>query len=98
MPIDKNVYVVRGSEDGILGVYTNKKLAYENAVSYLTQNDKASDLTITKIKKDKDGQYTSKKIPATYQNVINVFKTNIHCSIDSSDDASVSIDEFILNK
>jgi hypothetical protein len=32
----KVVYVVRGSEDGILGVYGNKKMAYEEAVRYAT--------------------------------------------------------------
>ena len=31
----KIVFVVRGSEDGILGVYGNKKGAYEQAVWYV---------------------------------------------------------------
>ena len=32
----KIVYVVIGSEDGILGAYGNKKMAYEEAVRYAT--------------------------------------------------------------
>ena len=31
----KTVFVVSGSEDGLQGVYTNKKLAWESAMSYL---------------------------------------------------------------
>lgn len=34
----KKVYVVFGSEDGDLGVYTNMKLAYEASLNYLCQN------------------------------------------------------------
>ena len=34
----KNVFIVTGSEDGILGVFTNKKLAYEKAHDYVEQN------------------------------------------------------------
>ena len=30
----KNVYVCYGNHDGLIGVYTNKKLAYERAVIY----------------------------------------------------------------
>jgi hypothetical protein len=30
----KKVYLVRGSEDGVLGIYTNIKRAYEVAGSY----------------------------------------------------------------
>lgn len=31
----KKVYIVTGSEDGIIGVYSNKKLALQNALNYL---------------------------------------------------------------
>lgn len=34
----KKVYVVNGSEDGNLGVYSNKKLAYACAATYTEMN------------------------------------------------------------
>ena len=39
MKRNKIVYVVMGSEDGILGVYGNKKGAYEEAVRYINQTE-----------------------------------------------------------
>ena len=35
----KIVYVVSGSEDGILGVFGNKKSAYAEGLKYLKHND-----------------------------------------------------------
>jgi hypothetical protein len=35
----KIVYVVTGSEDGILGVYGNKKGAYNEALNYVNQDN-----------------------------------------------------------
>tara|TARA_R110000824_G_scaffold133834_1_gene296684 strand:- start:481 stop:771 length:291 start_codon:yes stop_codon:yes gene_type:complete len=37
--MSKIVYVVTGSEDGILGVYGNKKGAYNKALWYVHQDD-----------------------------------------------------------
>ena len=37
--MDKIVYVVTGSEDGILGVYGNKKGAYNCGLRYVHQSD-----------------------------------------------------------
>ena len=37
MKRNKVVYVVMGSEDGILGVYGNKKGAYKEALNYINQ-------------------------------------------------------------
>jgi len=53
--MSKIVYVVKGSEDGILGVFSNKKAAWETAVNYVEQIDKIEDKS--KIKKEfyKDG-------------------------------------------
>ena len=39
MKRNKIVYVVMGSEDGILGVYGNKKGAYEEALRYINQTE-----------------------------------------------------------
>jgi len=36
---DKKMYVVRGSEDGNLGVFSNKKLAFECAMNYMNNYD-----------------------------------------------------------
>ena len=36
MSIGKKVYTLRGSEDGIIGAYSNAKLALESAVNYAT--------------------------------------------------------------
>ena len=40
----KSVYIVKSNHDGILGIFTNKKLAYNEAIDYL----KGSDSTIEK--------------------------------------------------
>ena len=37
--MNKMTYVVSTSEDGILGAYTNKKLAYEKALSTIAHHD-----------------------------------------------------------
>ena len=34
--MEKKAYVVNGSEDGVLGVFTNYKRAYEKAISYVS--------------------------------------------------------------
>ena len=44
MKRNKIVYVVMGSEDGILGVYGNKKGAYKEALRYVNQCDKIRNL------------------------------------------------------
>lgn len=33
------IYVVRGSEDGIIGTYSNKKKAFEASLRYVGKND-----------------------------------------------------------
>lgn len=35
----KTVYILRSNHDGILGVFTNKKLAYNEAIDYLKNSD-----------------------------------------------------------
>ena len=32
--MDKLVYLVRGSEDGVLGIYTSKRKAFDAAIEY----------------------------------------------------------------
>ena len=36
---DRKVYTVFGSEDGMLGVYTNVKLAYDKCLEYLSNEE-----------------------------------------------------------
>lgn len=43
---DKLVYLVKGSEDGPLGIFTNKKLAYEKAVWYLLLGEECQESDI----------------------------------------------------
>lgn len=38
----KTVYILRSSHDGILGVFTNKKLAYNEALEYVKNTDSDS--------------------------------------------------------
>ena len=35
----KTIYILRSNHDGILGVFTNKKLAYNDALDYLKHSD-----------------------------------------------------------
>lgn len=35
----KNVYVCMGNHDGVIGVYSNKKLAYDRAKQYVKNPD-----------------------------------------------------------
>ena len=38
----KKVYLVHGSEDGTLGIYSNIKLAYAEAANYVNSGDEAT--------------------------------------------------------
>lgn len=51
----KKVYVVRGSEDGNLGVYSNFKRAYAEALSYSCNGDVSkANLTYSQALKNKN--------------------------------------------
>lgn len=51
----KKVFTVHGSEDGMQGVFTNKKLAYASAVAY-TNNNGGPVLSYSQVCKEfKDG-------------------------------------------
>ena len=56
--LNKIVYVVTGSEDGILGAYGNKKGAYKEALRYVNQCDKIRNLiSYAKVCKELKGVY-----------------------------------------
>ena len=63
----KIVYILRSSEDGILGVFTNKKLAYNDALDYL----KNSNSTI-----EKSYSQVCKRFKGTIMNSIYVVADN----------------------
>lgn len=56
----RKMYTVRGSEDGILGVYSNVKNAYKKALNYV-----GDDACIEKYTKG-----DIKRVPATYSRVL----------------------------
>jgi len=45
----KLVYIVRSNHDGILGVFTNKKLAYNEAIDYLKNSDSTIEKSYSQI-------------------------------------------------
>lgn len=44
MKTNKIIFIVKGSEDGILGVYTNKKLAWNKSLEYIKGKGKPVDM------------------------------------------------------
>lgn len=87
----KTVYVVRGSEDGTLGVYTNIKKAYEMACKYL--HEFSDQMTVSVWNKDKTGLVDRK---GSYSNVTKDMKQNSSVFIYANW-LTVEISEFILN-
>ena len=56
--INKIVYVVTGSEDGILGVFGNKKGAYKEALGYVKQGEEDRKvISYAKVCKELKGLY-----------------------------------------
>jgi hypothetical protein len=51
----KKIFIVRGSEDGNLGVYSNVKLAYERSCDYLDQCEEQPSLTYNQVCKEVKG-------------------------------------------
>ena len=79
--MSKIVYVVKGSEDGILGVFSNKKAAWETAVNYVEQIDKIEDKS--KIKKEfyKDGYANVYGIDSNgYSNSAEIINPYFNCA------------------
>ena len=56
--MDKKIYIVNGSEDGRLGVYSNLKKAYEKAIQYGSWKDNRNLKSYVKVCKEfKDNDY-----------------------------------------
>ena len=64
--MEKSIYIVRGSEDGFLGAYSNKKSAYEKAKQYMENSytfEKGDKLDVTYSKLCSQlKKYTSKEV------------------------------------
>ena len=79
----KRMYIVRGSEDGNLGVYSNVKNAYERAITY--------------IKIDEERIVTLKDKPVTYAKVVKALKS-FGCMLENNTDSTyVDIEVHWLN-
>jgi len=56
--MDKKIYIVNGSEDGRLGVYSNLKKAYGKAIKYMEHNENTKIKSYAKVCKEfKDNAY-----------------------------------------
>jgi hypothetical protein len=55
----KKVYIVWGNQDGNLGVFTNKKLAYEKCVEYMSYDKDTKLFTYSKFCKNLNRGYSS---------------------------------------
>lgn len=82
--MDKKMFVVFGSEDGTIGVYSNMKLAYQKSLSYLLQNADVDDIHID-----------DKKL--SYQNAVKQLSKYGLVEIVTRDRTQATITRFWLN-
>lgn len=59
--MNKKIYIVRGSEDGVIGAYSNKKKAFESSLRYVGVNGAELDVL-------RKGECVS--IPASYSSYV----------------------------
>ena len=90
----KIMYVVRGQHDGTIGVYSNRKLAYNVAIDYL-RNYNTSELTVFAFNPETN---TFKDVIASYSNVCKKLRNMLNTSITTKDySSSAEIQPFYLN-
>lgn len=63
----KLVYIVRSNHDGILGIFTNKKLAYNDALDYLNGSDSTIEKSYSQVCAEFKNTYR-KDIEVVYNN------------------------------
>ena len=63
----KLVYIVRSNHDGILGVFTNKKLAYNDALDYLKDTSSTIEKSYSQVCAEFKNTYR-KDIEVVYNN------------------------------
>lgn len=92
----KKVYTIHGSEEGLIGIYTNKKKAYENAMKYLYECENPK----IPFYEGEISVANRKNLDATYSNLCKVMKGRYRASIETGIHGygtSVEITERILN-
>ena len=96
----KKLFVVRGSEDGNLGVFSNVKLAYARALAYFEGGGVAAD-QLTMWFQDPHRQTVSHSRVGSYDNVCRKLSGIGLATIESAvpgNRMSVEIEEFYLNQ
>jgi len=63
----KLVYIVRSNHDGILGIFTNKKLAYNEALDYLKNSNSTIEKSYSQVCSEFKNTYR-KDIEVVYNN------------------------------
>lgn len=84
----RKMYTVRGSHDGILGVYSNKKKAWEAVKNYLKEYD---NLTCTHSE-------TYKSIKGNYSNFCKHFSFMMEIGVENNYDTYCDVQLFELNR
>jgi hypothetical protein len=96
----KIAYIVRGSEDGNIGVYSTKERARKRAVEYVEQSGGENARTMVTRKSWKDGDdFTNKYhyVVANQSNVSKELDKTMHVSIDAND-VEADIEAFYVNQ
>ena len=92
--MNKKIYVVRGSEDGNLGAYSNVKRAHAKALEYLNQNGPVD----AKVFFTTSDPQHLREAAATYANVAKKLSDIGYTDIEGESRTSVSIELFYLNQ
>ncbi len=81
---ESKLYLVKGSEDGNLGIYSNLKKAYETSLFYFNDNERDQEILI-------DFE------PTSYELFREKMIKKCHCEIGIIGGSSVNIELFYLN-
>ena len=94
--MNKKIYVVRGSEDGNLGAYSNAKRAHARALDYLNQNGEVK--TVVSFIAKNGNTPSLRTMPANYRNVCIKLADAGSCEIEIlGDRVTAQIELFYLN-
>lgn len=84
----KRVYVIRTSDDGTIGVYTNKKLVWDKLIELMNISGDKWTLFIS----------TNSQPTPNYSNISKELKECRFATLYSSDRSSIDIEEFTVNR
>ena len=79
---NKKDYTVHGSHDGVIGVYSNIKKAYEKAIDYIENEEAVTTLVID----NPDGTYYFSDVKGTYSNICKFLDKNSTAELKSKSD------------